>query len=509
MAKLIGRLIAAREELDAQLNQEQEVVEYPVGTSLNAGAELDDEFPPSGIVEEPLEAGILPDLQNSGSELVALECRIKDLLYLAEDIEKTHGMTRDFALEAEKLLPGFGNGTPTGYYTLAPSATRYKVSLEEITKGVWALIAATAAAVIAMIVKAFRWFSGKGGKDDAGSASSGGGEVKVEEAVKAVEQTAEAVKETVTQLEETQTVVDNANDILNNAELKIKNEVGHEKVCRSFQELMDHLFVSDGHRNLQKYIQYTEPVLNDIIKNGSYSKMITNVGDNLKTINRALGAKVAVIDKAVRESMNARGEVKSDMEVSRQLGITKNKIEIHLNGKTMSLKEAVHAIRDEESMIKEEGNASDPVRFDQVFTTMANAYRHRSVDRLLMELSDTLKEIDRIRAALAKVEDAKGDYRTAGSPGSVSQEHHLSISSAITATGVEIQSAIELGVEIRKYAEQLKRIAESTTDVAVMIVKKTSDALRSEKKEIPPGWTTVLSDLSKRKQLIQRAFYGR
>lgn len=96
---------------------------------------------------------------HESSTLTALENAVTDLSYLADSIRSAKGMNQTFAMEAERLLPGFG-GVPVGYYTKVTSATRFKISLEEISKGVWGLIVAAGVALVAMLVKFIKWLFG-------------------------------------------------------------------------------------------------------------------------------------------------------------------------------------------------------------------------------------------------------------------------------------------------------------------------------------------------------------
>jgi len=147
MSKLINPLMELQDKLG--INDDND--------SLNSGSELDDEV----IIHlsNPLSVVDSFDIHENIGTITALENRITDLFYLADDIERASGMNQTFAMEAEKLLDGFVTKTPIGYYSRDISATRYKVSLEEISKGIWALIAAAVAAVIVMIVKFVKWIS--------------------------------------------------------------------------------------------------------------------------------------------------------------------------------------------------------------------------------------------------------------------------------------------------------------------------------------------------------------
>lgn len=140
--------------------------------SLNDGYELENEQ----VFEEPIIAGELPELDADIKIVVAFEEQVLDLSRVAEDIERAGGMCQRFALEAEAIVPGYliTDRVPLGYYSKDISATRLKVALEEVSKGMWALIAAGIAAALALLWKLISWFRGRGGEDADGNAGSGG-----------------------------------------------------------------------------------------------------------------------------------------------------------------------------------------------------------------------------------------------------------------------------------------------------------------------------------------------
>ena len=72
------------------------------------------------------------------------------LLY--DDIVSAGGMSRRFAEQAQGLVPSM-EGIPLGYFPQLPSMPRLRPSLEEMSKGMIAAIAAAAAALIAIIYK--------------------------------------------------------------------------------------------------------------------------------------------------------------------------------------------------------------------------------------------------------------------------------------------------------------------------------------------------------------------
>lgn len=150
---------------------------------LNAGNELDNELDNENLFTDT-EAGEWPELEGEVRMIVAVEDQLFDLEQLAMSIERAGGMNQRFALESERIVPGLlvTDRVPVGFYSKDTSATRLRVSLEEITKGMWALIAAGIAAALALLYKLYKWFSGDKSADGEGGGSGGSSsEAKVEE----------------------------------------------------------------------------------------------------------------------------------------------------------------------------------------------------------------------------------------------------------------------------------------------------------------------------------------
>jgi hypothetical protein len=139
-------------------------------SSLNEGLELDDELPEgsessltlaiedtglkgipasdfSKVVFDGVTAGEVPELSDTAS-VVTVVNGTEDLGDLKTSIINAAGMSKKFALEAERLIPGFINEErPVSFYTEFPSRTNYKLALEAIEteqksliKRIWDLI---------------------------------------------------------------------------------------------------------------------------------------------------------------------------------------------------------------------------------------------------------------------------------------------------------------------------------------------------------------------------------
>jgi len=110
------------------------------------------------------------DISENIANITAMENKISDALYLYDDIIKSKGMNQSFAIEAMKVIPDFG-GVPIKYYTESTTLTRYKLAIEELSAGIWAMIAAAALAIAAMLGKFISWLFGD---SDSSSSNSGG-----------------------------------------------------------------------------------------------------------------------------------------------------------------------------------------------------------------------------------------------------------------------------------------------------------------------------------------------
>lgn len=120
---------------------------------LNSGMELDDEV----LFEDPV-PGQVPDLIPEIKIIGEATDKIQDLNYLKHDIQNTQGMSKSFALEAEKLMPGFLNEDRLiGYFTQIPTKTLYAATLEDIEQNKKNLLVQVWEALKALVKKVIDW----------------------------------------------------------------------------------------------------------------------------------------------------------------------------------------------------------------------------------------------------------------------------------------------------------------------------------------------------------------
>lgn len=290
---------------------------------LNDDFLTDDEESTLTMSPAPLEEG--PDLQEDQAQVAALETQMIDLFYALEDIGRAGGMNQAIALEAEKALPGFLNDNrPLGYFSKMPSATLHRVALEELSKGIWALIAAAAAAALVILYKIFKWLFGG---DKADTKDSGGGKIqtaKLEEEHKARQETAEAAKDALTEA---------------------SKEFDLKKIEAELNQ--------NAESNIHKLMKELNPVFHELVyKRTLYTKFVTLI----KVLDNYIG----IIDIRVREFhkvvIDDLGSFDSEDEFKKTFYFSKFKanddndlkhpIEIQLDGKKLSPTEAYRSLED-------------------------------------------------------------------------------------------------------------------------------------------------------------------
>jgi hypothetical protein len=111
-----------------------------------------------------------PEIQHQMQLLVALEDRLVNLLELREQMKEAGALSVNFALESDRLLST--QDASKLYFGDGSKVKKYEVAMESIDGGIWALIAAGAAAVVGIIVAVINHFRGKGSSSGVASGVS-------------------------------------------------------------------------------------------------------------------------------------------------------------------------------------------------------------------------------------------------------------------------------------------------------------------------------------------------
>jgi hypothetical protein len=132
-------------------------------SGLNAGFELDHEVGEEDdkIVElmfDNTNPGDMPELSGDVDLIAVVKDKITDLGYLKQDIYKAGGMNKSFALEAERLMPGFLNeDRPIGYFTQVATQTQYRETFIALEQEEKSLISRIWESIKEFISKAIEW----------------------------------------------------------------------------------------------------------------------------------------------------------------------------------------------------------------------------------------------------------------------------------------------------------------------------------------------------------------
>lgn len=109
------------------------------------------------VIFEDVTPGEVPQLDEDTS-LVTVVDASKDLDYLQQDIVRADGMNKTFAMEAERIMPGFLNDKrPLVFYTEFPSKTNFKAALEAIEEERKSILKRIWEAIVAFMKKASEW----------------------------------------------------------------------------------------------------------------------------------------------------------------------------------------------------------------------------------------------------------------------------------------------------------------------------------------------------------------
>lgn len=463
---------------------------------LNAGSELDDEPRPMEEYQPPSEPGV----QEVQQELLSLENRIHDLLYLHHDIAATGGMSKDFAMEAQKLLPGFG-GVPLGYYTNTPTITRYRTSMEEIGKGVWALIIAGVVAVIALITKLVMWLSGK--KSSSSDARAGAPLAR-----EALQSRRENVKQAVQLLHEAEAAVRQSDSAFARLNLSLTNDEGVSKVCTSFDQAIEHLLVDqERYARTLKLLRDPQPIWMDILTHGSYAHAMWSLRDVVKPLGQVFHARISALKDVVRRDLNSGGETSAQMSNHSALkGALADPVKVPWKHNHATLVEVVSDLTAIEAQVKAEHSSSSPLTFDRIFGSVLHAYQTLDAGQFLQVIIDTVPMITEMQGELDKVESVLRDLTADGAPGAVSQDIGPLLRQAVQTTGQELIAFSRMVAAFNSYLSVLDHMGREAAGVGKELIRKITASMHKSGQEVPPEWQEIANKVNAELKLVTKVY---
>lgn len=494
MPKLIAQLIAAQEqeELDAPSSVEEIDPDDLGGGSLNAGAELDHE----DSLGEEAPVCEAPDTQEVVNELVALENCLQDLGYLKSSIHQAGGMNQEFALEAQKLVPGF-DSVPVGYYSAHTSLTRYKVTLEALSVGAWNLIIAAIGALVVLIIKVISWFSG--------TKNAKGGSAGSHQAAQEFQQHKERADIFPKSLDKVDSLVDQADGLLSRANLTLINDEGEEKRCTSLQQAIDHLFTDvERFGRVKRFLKGGDPIFSDIATNGPYSHAVSGAAERLGYVTAVLTARVTLLDSMVRTDLNSTNN--DSVWVKSTLGRAADPTLIVFNGtERVTLSEAAQAIAQERSKVMAFDEAK-PLVFDEMYRALGKSYRAADLTRMSKHMTDAFHSLGELEKRVERLQNIARDLASDGHTGAVSQDVGPLLRQVIQAVAQDVAGFGSLAHQLKSYVVSLEFFTKETIGFSKEIIRKLVTQMHRQGLEVPPAWDDIVRDLEVELKTIKRAY---
>lgn len=469
-----------------------------VSASLNSGAELDDT--PPELFDNPT-PGEVPDFDQEISVISSLRVAAEALADVFSDIKRAGGMNLTFAMEAERILPNTLS-KPMGYYTKSTSATLLKESMEGITTGIWALIGAGIAAVLALVYKLVKWLTGsKSDKTDVTDADGRAARDNFEKKAKAVPEAQEAAMDAVKEMR----VLNN--DMRHNP-IEFKTQSGHVIRYNNMDDAIAELFTDDEkYGRAKRFLDNPNPIHQDIVAEGPYTQFFYKVVDNqlFHNVHDALNLKISELEAIRKEDAEAQGSLLVQL-YSRLDQLTKP-IMVGYQGADITLSELVDKMRAARS-----GAAHKEVKrnlhFDHLFNTIESSLKRKDLARTLHDVSTGLGIVVDMKKALKKTSDLLGDLSVDGSPGASTEGIAVRLRAAIPALGHDIAAFGQLIHQVDQFANDYMFLVREVVGFSTMIVAKISRDMERSGAEVSQEWKNLMKDRSKKLEEIERNLYG-
>jgi len=454
--------------------------------SLNKGSEFENEI--QADVPEV-------ELASDNEQLLAMESALADLAGLAIEIRGTGGMSRNFAMEAQRIMPEVLS-SPLGYFSESPSATRFQISLEEIDKGIWALIIAGVTVVVGVIYKIWKWLSGDKDGDGNGSTAVSSVERKIDE----VNTTSESTIELADGMAEAGREV-RAHPI---------QFQGKDGVVRwnSMDQLIDSVFVNDErYGEEKKFFLDPAPLHRDIVENGPYSKMIQQLA-KARVFNRAaelIMAKIKLLEEIEHKDRNAQGQIVAGLQ--KQMDEIAKPITLKYEGQEITLGQLGAKLRTARETA-EANKAKHRLHYDEMFSKISHAYKNKDLVELLKQMLGYLPVLDEMRQGLERTEHYVGDLTQDGQPGGNSPQVAQRIRVLIGAMHEQLTGFASLANEIDHYVHHFKSLSKTTTGFGKEIVRKVTKHMQlAEVEEIPLEWKKVVAGIQASLDAMEKSHF--
>jgi hypothetical protein len=431
-------------------------------------------------IVETVGTGVAPDHLEDLDTLAALEARIDDLVHLRESLLQTKGMSQHFALEAQRILPDFDGARPLGFYTTTPSATRYRVALEELSNGIWALIAAGIAAVIYAIVKFFKWL--RRDHED-------------QEPEQIVQRRLSQLKEVQSLLRQCDKLVSDGVESTHGQYLYLKDKPQQE--VYSLDKVINELFMDSTHdRRIAAFLQTKDPFFHDLVHKGPYSQELASLGGFFKDLQVVMRQRLSALEALSHADLHNEETITTLMTNKRTLDILNEPVRVKVNGEEHTLAE----VRSRMAHLNLEATSTDvegTLSFDQLFSVMSEAFANTDLTTSLEGLQTTTPLLDKLKDELTRLDKQAGEYAKDGRKSEHTQFVGQQLRHAVFILGQDIANLTALSGELLGYQSRLLYLASNAASFATAVAIRLSANARNQNGGELTRWRSVGLELKK------------
>lgn len=417
------------------------------------------------IFQDPIVPGQVPDLKEDVKLIAADEAAIEDLQFLMQDITRVRGMCQSFALEAERISPGVLK-VPVGYFSKAPTSTRYKVATEQLFAKIWEFIKQAISKMREMLRKVIYWVMGK----------KEGAQAKPEDLKR---ENADATQHADAVAKETEKATDEvaaaAVNLSNAAKHGVELKEGQGTVqISSLDRIIGELLGGQNER-VRKFMGGQDPIFNDLVNQGSYYKNLMQTNKAVLPAISALQEKVLLITRTIN-ALTVANDNSEQVLQGEKLRKLQEPLYFHTQAGQTTVSAYLEQLRQQES---EAAKPSQQMReFDEVFTALSAAFR----TRLVYELN---RFVDAGNAILIDTESALAEVETKLTGGDM-QEHttetNIDWHKTLHAVRTDITDLTALLMHVKAYRSQVTAMVANLMGFAFEVAEAIEKRLLPEQK---------------------------
>lgn len=356
--------------------------------------------------------GEVPELKEDLNIIGANAAALEDLDYLLADLKKVGGMSQSFATEAKRLYPEFDRKNPLGFYTVQPTATRYKVSLESL----FARLKETFKELIRKLRELIRRFAlWIVGSRDTDTPLMNKSDEQIKHEVDQVTARAEERNTTLEQdMHDLQALARGVTAEVSKG-IDVRDQHGETQHVSDFDKLVaTYLYDTEATEEVRQFMEGRNPIFHDIIENGPWTKATEGLVDTINQALAVMGQKATALQGVLTSSGSS--SFAEQIVNGRTLEILNQRLEVSFQGRKMNLQDvSTHYNR-----VYTEASQGEPqthLSFEQVFGRMASALSTGPTKRLIETGRDISLRLLGVEKYLDLLEVQIGNVVTDGADG--------------------------------------------------------------------------------------------